>query len=148
MSISGAKPGPQWPGFFLAAAPVVWEASGGAGPFAGLVLEDEGVEEGAGHPVSWGVQAQHLVAVGSFLSWCTRQHLVPYNAAQELELPRQLGHAELSTTALYTRVSVACLKAVHTRAHPARLTCAPAPAPYLAADLVASPLTTDDGLDS
>lgn len=42
-----------------------------------------------GHSVSWGVQAQHLVAVRSFLSWCTRQHLVPYNAAQELELPRQ-----------------------------------------------------------
>jgi integrase/recombinase XerD len=43
----------------------------------------------AGHPVSWGVQAQHLIAVRSFLSWCTRQHLVRYNAAQELELPRQ-----------------------------------------------------------
>jgi hypothetical protein len=43
----------------------------------------------AGRPVSWGAQAQHLVAVRSFLTWCTRQHLVPYNAAQELELPRQ-----------------------------------------------------------
>jgi integrase/recombinase XerD len=43
----------------------------------------------AGQPVSWGAQAQHLVAVRSFLTWCTRQHLVPYNAAQELELPRQ-----------------------------------------------------------
>jgi len=30
-----------------------------------------------------------------------------------------LGHAELSTTALYTRVSVARLKAVHARTHPA-----------------------------
>jgi integrase/recombinase XerD len=254
----------------------------------------------AGHPVSWGAQAQHLVALRSFLTWCTRQHLVPYNAAQELELPRQpqrlpravlsaseaervlagpnlsdplglrdrailetlystglrrlelihlalpdvdtargvvfvregkgrkdrvvpigeralawlekyrrevrpllvmppdpgtlfltrrgrrlrpnrltellrryveasgvgkpgschlfrhtmatllleggadirhiqamLGHAELSTTAIYTRVSVARLKAVHTRTHPARLTRAPAPALSLAADLAA-----------
>lgn len=43
----------------------------------------------AGRPVSWSAQAQHLVAVRSFLTWCTRQHLVPYKAAQELELPRQ-----------------------------------------------------------
>jgi len=30
-----------------------------------------------------------------------------------------LGHAELSTTQIYTRVSVRQLKEVHTRAHPA-----------------------------
>ncbi|HEX4600832.1 MAG TPA: hypothetical protein VH116_05515 [Gemmatimonadales bacterium] len=33
-----------------------------------------------------------------------------------------LGHAQLSTTELYTRVSIAQLKAVHQRTHPAHRT--------------------------
>jgi hypothetical protein len=32
-----------------------------------------------------------------------------------------LGHAELSTTEIYTQVSIQKLKAVHTATHPARL---------------------------
>ncbi len=59
-----------------------------------------------------------------------------------------LGHAELSTTALYTRVSVARLKAVHTRTHPARRAPAPAPAASsLAADLATHHPSDDAGLD-
>ena len=34
----------------------------------------------------------------------------------------QLGHAELSTTAIYTQVSIRALKAVHSRTHPAEAT--------------------------
>lgn len=34
----------------------------------------------------------------------------------------QLGHAELSTTAIYTQVSIRALKAVHARTHPAEAT--------------------------
>jgi len=34
----------------------------------------------------------------------------------------QLGHAELSTTAIYTQVSIRALKAVHLRTHPAEAT--------------------------
>ncbi len=33
-----------------------------------------------------------------------------------------LGHDDLATTAIYTRVAIGHLKAVHTRTHPARLT--------------------------
>jgi hypothetical protein len=35
-----------------------------------------------------------------------------------------LGHAQLTTTELYTRVSIAQLKAVHQRTHPAHRTLA------------------------
>ena len=38
------------------------------------------------------------------------------------DLQEMLGHAQLTTTQLYTRVSIERLKAVHTRTHPARLT--------------------------
>lgn len=37
-------------------------------------------------------------------------------------IQQQLGHAELSTTQIYTQVSIRMLKEVHTRTHPARLT--------------------------
>jgi len=38
------------------------------------------------------------------------------------DIQEMLGHAQLSTTQIYTRVSVARLKQVHDRTHPARLT--------------------------
>jgi integrase/recombinase XerD len=62
------------------------------------------------------------------------------------ELQEMLGHAQLSTTEIYTHVSIERLKVVHTRTHPAHLTHghsdfssrALAPAPFLlAADLAA-----------
>ena len=37
------------------------------------------------------------------------------------DLQEMLGHAQLSTTEIYTHVSIERLKAVHTRTHPARL---------------------------
>ena len=43
------------------------------------------------------------------------------------DLQEMLGHAQLSTTEIYTHVSIERLKAVHTRTHPAHLTHAPAP---------------------
>ena len=62
------------------------------------------------------------------------------------DLQEILGHAQLSTTAIYTHVSIERLKAVHTRTHPAHVGHATgefssgvgAPAPFLlAADLAA-----------
>ncbi len=37
------------------------------------------------------------------------------------DLQEILGHAQLSTTEIYTHVSIERLKAVHTRTHPAHL---------------------------
>ena len=48
------------------------------------------------------------------------------------DLQAMLGHAQLSTTEIYTHVSVERLKAVHTKTHPAHLpsiACDRAPAP-------------------
>jgi integrase/recombinase XerD len=42
-----------------------------------------------GRPLSWGAQAQHLLALKLFLSWCTRTHVVRTNPARELQLPRR-----------------------------------------------------------
>jgi len=51
------------------------------------------------------------------------------------DLQEMLGHAQLSTTEIYTHVSIQRLKAVHTETHPAHLTRACASAPSsLAAD--------------
>ena len=44
------------------------------------------------------------------------------------DLQEMLGHAQLSTTEIYTHVSIQRLKAVHTETHPAHLTRASAPA--------------------
>lgn len=41
------------------------------------------------------------------------------------DLQEMLGHAQLSTTEIYTHVSIERLKAVHTKTHPAHLTRAP-----------------------
>jgi site-specific recombinase XerC len=41
------------------------------------------------------------------------------------DLQEILGHAQLSTTEIYTHVSIERLKAVHTRTHPAHVTRAP-----------------------
>jgi integrase/recombinase XerD len=41
------------------------------------------------------------------------------------DLQEMLGHAQLSTTEIYTHVSIERLKAVHTRTHPAHVTRAP-----------------------
>ena len=38
------------------------------------------------------------------------------------DLQEMLGHALLTTTQVYTHVSIARLKAVHTQTHPARFT--------------------------
>lgn len=57
------------------------------------------------------------------------------------DLQEMLGHAQLSTTEIYTHVSIERLKAVHTRTHPAHLTQATvdhsARAPFLLAAAVA-----------
>lgn len=45
------------------------------------------------------------------------------------DLQAMLGHAQLSTTEIYTHVSIERLKAVHTKTHPAHLSRAGAPAP-------------------
>jgi integrase/recombinase XerD len=42
-----------------------------------------------GHRLSWGGQAQQLVALKSWLGWCTRQRLLRSNPAQALLLPRR-----------------------------------------------------------
>jgi hypothetical protein len=43
------------------------------------------------------------------------------NGADIRFIQQLLGHAELSTTQIYTQVSIRALKEVHTRTHPARL---------------------------
>jgi hypothetical protein len=63
------------------------------------------------------------------------------------DLQEILGHAQLSTTEIYTHVSIERLKAVHTQTHPARLTHtrAPAPAPSsLAAEAAKETANRDD----
>ncbi len=45
-----------------------------------------------GRPLSWGGQAQQLVALKSWLGWCTRQRLLRSNPAQALLLPRRPQH--------------------------------------------------------
>ncbi|MGH8016748.1 MAG: tyrosine-type recombinase/integrase, partial [Opitutaceae bacterium] len=43
------------------------------------------------------------------------------NGADIRFIQQLLGHAELSTTQIYTQVSIRMLKEVHTRTHPARV---------------------------
>jgi integrase/recombinase XerD len=43
------------------------------------------------------------------------------NGADIRYIQALLGHADLSTTEVYTRVSIAQLKAVHDKTHPARM---------------------------
>jgi len=43
------------------------------------------------------------------------------NGADIRYIQALLGHADLSTTEVYTRVSIAQLKAVHEKTHPARM---------------------------
>ena len=43
------------------------------------------------------------------------------NGADIRYIQQLLGHADLSTTEIYTRVSIRALKAIHTATHPARL---------------------------
>jgi integrase/recombinase XerD len=52
----------------------------------------------------------------------TMATLMLENGAKVRYLQELLGHAQLSTTELYTRVSIAQLKAVHQRTHPAHRT--------------------------
>ncbi|MGH7302572.1 MAG: tyrosine-type recombinase/integrase [Candidatus Rokuibacteriota bacterium] len=51
-----------------------------------------------------------------------------------------LGHARLTTTQLYTRVSIRLLKAVHTATHPAATLARPAAPPAAGADTTAGQL--------
>ncbi len=44
------------------------------------------------------------------------------NGADIRFIQAMLGHAELSTTEIYTQVSIKALKEVHSRCHPAKLT--------------------------
>ena len=49
----------------------------------------------------------------------TMATLMLENGADVRYIQQQLGHAELSTTQIYTQVSIRALKEVHTRTHPA-----------------------------
>ncbi len=51
-----------------------------------------------------------------------------------------LGHARLTTTQLYTRVSIRLLKAVHTATHPAAILARPPALPAVGADTTAGQL--------
>lgn len=51
----------------------------------------------------------------------TMATLMLEGGADVRDIQEMLGHAQLSTTQLYTRVSIARLKRVHDRAHPARM---------------------------
>jgi len=53
------------------------------------------------------------------------------NSAEVLHLQALLGHTRLSTTELHTRASIAELKAVHERTHPADRTRAEREAHFL-----------------
>ena len=65
----------------------------------------------------------------------TMATLMLENGADVRYLQALLGHAQLSTTELYTRVSITQLKAVHQRTHPAHRT--PAERPQQLASLAA-----------
>jgi len=75
----------------------------------------------------------------------TMATLMLENGADVRYLQELLGHAQLSTTELYTRVSIAQLKAVHQRTHPAHRTRAERDAQLssLAADGAAKAATTE-----
>jgi len=69
------------------------------------------------------VSAAGLAKTGScHLFRHTMATLMLENGADVRYLQALLGHAQLSTTELYTRVSIAQLKAVHQRTHPAHRT--------------------------
>lgn len=55
----------------------------------------------------------------------TMATLMLENGADIRFIQAMLGHAELSTTEIYTQVSIKALKEVHSRCHPAKLTKAP-----------------------
>jgi integrase/recombinase XerD len=76
------------------------------------------------------------------------------NGADIRYIQALLGHADLSTTEVYTRVSILQLKAVHERTHPARMpgaggdkTHAVDPGPADAAQTLLQTLADDDGGD-
>ncbi len=73
------------------------------------------------------------------------------NGADIRYIQALLGHADLSTTEIYTRVSILKLKEVHAQTHPARLTrtgeamldCLAADADAAAAEAAVLPLAHD-----
>ncbi|MBU6490301.1 MAG: tyrosine-type recombinase/integrase [Burkholderiales bacterium] len=61
------------------------------------------------------------------------------NGADVRFIQAMLGHADIKTTQVYTRVSIGALKDIHSATHPARLTRAtlkPDEAPVTVADLL------------
>jgi integrase/recombinase XerD len=60
------------------------------------------------------------------------------NGADIRFIQQMLGHAELSTTQIYTQVSIRKLKEIHTLTHPAKLEKPTTPATPAMADAIAS----------
>ena len=72
----------------------------------------------------------------------TMATLMLENGADIRYIQAMLGHAELSTTQIYTQVSIRKLKEIHTATHPGRLRAARVPAEAQSAETSQGPAPT------